>query len=255
MALAWRFKKQLFYLGVLIIIPLAIIIYIAFQVTPEATCFDNKKNQGEEKADCGGPCKPCLENLTQPVVLWTRLFKLAGGFYEVATLIENTHNSAASDKFTYRMKIYDGQNIVIGLKEGSTFINPNEKFLILDPTFATGERIPVRALVEIDPVKWRFAEYSPTNIITVSRDFSLLPQPRLSAVLRNNDIFAIKNIQISAILYDDVGKAIGASLTNVDEIGGSAERAVFFSWPKTAITEEPKNIEILVRRYNPAERP
>ena len=255
MPLDWRLKRQFFYIGIFSLIPIAIVVYFVFRVVPDATCFDNKKNQGEEKVDCGGPCAPCLENLSEPVILWTRLFKLADGLYEVATLIENTHNFAASDRFFYRMKIYNEDNILIGLKEGETFINPNEKFLVLDPTFTTGERIPVRALVEFDQFKWRYAEHTPPNVVVVSRDFSLEPQPHLSAILRNNDIFAVSNIQAAVILSDDAGKVIGASLTNIDKIEGQSDKTISFSWPKTALEGEPKNIEILVRRYNPAVRP
>ncbi len=255
MLLDWRIKKQILYLAIIAVIPAAVIVYFAFQVAPEATCFDNKRNQSEEGVDCGGSCQPCLANLSEPVVLWTRLFKLSDGLYEVAAMIENTHNFAASDRFFYRMKIYNENNIVIGAKEGETFANPNERFLILDPTFFTGEQIPVRALVELDPVKWRYAEYSPPNVVAVSRDFSLLPQPRLEALLRNNDLFALDNLQIAAVLSDDTGKVVGASITNIDKIEGQSDKTVSFSWPKTALEAEPKNIEILVRRYNPAEKP
>ena len=254
MSLDWRLKRQFFYIGILSLIPLAIIVYLVFGVVPDATCFDNKQNQREEGVDCSGPCKPCLENLTEPVVLWTRLFKLADGAYEVAALIENTHNFASVDRFFYRVKIYSPDNIVIGIKEGETFINPNEKFLILDPSFATGQRAPARALVEFDPVKWRYAEYTPPNVVVVSRDFLLEPQPRLSALLRNNDLFALNNLQVAAILSDESGKVVGASLTNLDKIEGQSDRTISFSWPKTAIEGEPKNIEILIRRYNPPDQ-
>lgn len=244
-------RKQFSYIGILVLIALLAAVYFIYRAIPSATCFDDKKNQGEAGVDCGGPCKPCLENLSQPVILWTRLFKLTDGLYEVAALVENTHNSAASDNIFYRIKIYNEENIVVGLKEGSTFINPNEKFLILDPTFAVGQRLPVRALVEIDPVKWRYAEYSPPNVVAVSREFSLRPQPRLSVILKNNDIFPADNIQVSAILSDETGKVIGVSSTNIDKIEGEATRSAFFSWPFGALDFEPQSIEILIRRYVP----
>ena len=30
-------------------------------ISDDGTCFDNKKNQGEEGIDCGGPCKSCIK--------------------------------------------------------------------------------------------------------------------------------------------------------------------------------------------------
>lgn len=241
----WRLKRQFSYLGVLVLIPVLVAAYFVYRAIPEATCFDNKQNQREERIDCGGPCKPCLENLSEPVVLWTRLFKLSEGLYEVAALVENSHNFAGAKRVIYRAKIYDEANILIGLRAGETFINPHEKFLILEPGFVTAERVPARALIEFDPINWIYSENAPPKIITVSREFSLIPQPRLNATLKNEDIFAAQNLQISAVLSDSQGRALGASATLLDKIEGQSQKTVSFSWP--ALESAPDKIEIFVR--------
>lgn len=245
MPLDWRLKRQFSYLGVLVLIPVLIAVYFIWRAIPEATCFDQKQNQREERVDCGGPCKPCLESLTEPVVLWTRLFKLSEGLYEVAALVENSHNFAGSERVIYRAKIYDEANILIGLRAGETFINPNEKFLILEPGFATGQRVPARALIEFDPIDWSYDESAPPKIITVSREFSLTPQPRLNATLKNEDIFPAQNLQVSAVLFDRRGQALGVSSTILDKIEGQGQKTVSFSWP--VLESAPDKIEIFVR--------
>ena len=246
MFLDWRARKQLAYLGVLVLIPLTIGIYFFLRSIPEATCFDNKRNQGEERADCGGPCKPCLENLSEPVVLWTRLFKLAEGVYEVAALIENSHNFAGAERVIYRAKIYDEANILIGLRQGETFINPNEKFLILEPGFVTSERKPARALIEFEPIIWSYSSSVPPRVIVVARDFSMEPQPRLAATLKNEDLFDAEGLQVSAVLLDEKGTAIGASLALVERIEGNGQKTISFSWP--SLESAPKTIEIFSRK-------
>jgi len=239
-------RKQLAYLGVLVLIPLSVGIYFFLRSIPEATCLDNKQNQGEERTDCGGPCKPCLESLSEPVVLWTRLFKLAEGVYEVAALIENSHNFASAGRVLYRAKIYDENNILIGLRQGETFINPNEKFLILEPGFVTAERKPVRALIEFEPINWSYSSSVPPRVLVVARDFSMEPQPRLAAILKNEDLFDAEGLQVSAVLLDENGTAIGASSAVVERIEGNGQKTISFSWP--TLESAPKTIEIFTRK-------
>lgn len=244
--LSWRARRQVIPVGIFALIILALVIYFVFIAIPEATCLDNKKNQGEEGVDCGGPCDPCLESLPEPIVLWSRFFKLGEGIYEAAALIENLHTVAATDRAFYRIKLYDQNNILIALVEGETFINPNERFLILEPGLFVGDRTPVRMLVEFEPIKWRYADYTPPNVVVVSRDFSLFPQPYLSVTLRNNNLFDAENLQVSTILLDANGNTYAASITVVETISGKAEKTISFSWP-SIFTESPETIEILVR--------
>ncbi|MCH7883382.1 hypothetical protein IIA95_03125 [Patescibacteria group bacterium] len=247
---SWRARRQLFYIGILGAIILGVLIYAGVRLIPETTCFDNKRNQGEEGIDCGGPCKPCLENLSEPVVLWSRFFKLREGVYEAAILVENLHNFASSRRAFYRVKLYDQNNILIALREGETFINPNERFLILEPGLFVGARTPARILIEFEPIAWQYAEYTSPNVVVVSRNFSLSPQPRLNAILRNNNLFEVGNLQVAAVLLDSEGTALAASVTVVKEIGGKSEKTIFFSWPST-LQETPETVEILIRTFVP----
>jgi hypothetical protein len=245
--LTWRSKRQLLPIAVLALIIFGVFFYFGFKIIPQSTCFDNKKNQGEEEIDCGGPCKPCLENLSDPVVLWTRFFQLADGNYEIAALVENAHNFAGAQRLFYRAKIYDQNNVLIAVRDGETFVNPKERFLILEPGLLVGQKKPARALVEFDPIKWKYTEYSPPNIIVIDRNFSLDPQPYLTVSLKNNDLFPLKNLQAAAILKDAGGQAIGASATFIEEISGESEKIIVFSWPKSFQTS-PDTIDILIRQ-------
>lgn len=247
---SWRARRQLFYIGILGAIILGVLIYAGVRLIPETTCFDNKRNQREEGIDCGGPCRPCLENLSEPVVLWSRFFKLGEGVYEAVALVENLHTFASSRRTFYRVKLYDQNNILIALREGETFINPNERFLILEPGLFVGTRTPARILIEFEPIAWQYAEYTSPNVVVVSRNFSLTPQPRLDATLRNNNLFEVGNLQVAAILLDREGTTLAASVTVVERIGGKSEKTISFSWPST-LQETPETVEILIRTFVP----
>ncbi|MBI2039003.1 MAG: hypothetical protein HYT22_01830 [Candidatus Niyogibacteria bacterium] len=248
---SWKAKRQLVVFGALILAGAAVIAYLAFLAVPEATCFDNRQNQGEEGVDCGGPCTPCLANLSEPVVLWSRFFQLGEGLYEAAAFIENIHNFAAADRAFYRVKLYDANNILISQRAGETYINPAERFLILEPGLFTGERKPVRVSIEFEPTRWRYADYAKPNILVVRRDFTLTPSPRLSVTIRNAGSADRANLQASAILLDAAGNAYGASQTAVEELRAGAERVLSFSWPTGAVTTEPSAIDVLVRTPAP----
>ncbi|MBI1957405.1 MAG: hypothetical protein HYS44_03040 [Candidatus Niyogibacteria bacterium] len=247
----WRARRQLIVFGILIATGAAVIVYLAFLAVPEATCFDNRQNQNETGVDCGGPCTPCLENLSQPVVLWARFFQLGAGVYEAAAFIENIYNFAAADRAFYLVKLYDANNILIAQRTGETYINPAERFLVLEPGLFTGERAPARVSIEFEPVRWRYADYTKPNILVVRRDFALLPSPRLEVTVRNAGSSGRGDLQASAILVDSSGNAYAASQTVIDELRAGTERIVSFSWPAGIVTGEPSAIDVLVRTPAP----
>ena len=244
---SWRARRQLIVLGVVVLFGAVLLAYVVGVAIPDATCFDNRQNQNEEGVDCGGACTPCLENLSEPVVLWSRFFQLGEGLYEAAALVENIHNFAAADRAFYRVKLYDANNILIAQRSGETYINPAERFLILETGLQTGERRPARALIEFEPIRWRYADYTKPNILVVRRDFALTPSPRLSVTVRNAGAVDHEQLQASAILLDPQGNAYAASQTVVGELRSGVERILSFSWPAGAVTEEPDTIEVLVR--------
>src|SRR3989344_1458963 len=54
-----RFGKQVLYGAIYIAIIGGIIAGFYFYFREAPTCFDNRKNQGEQEVDCGGPCESC----------------------------------------------------------------------------------------------------------------------------------------------------------------------------------------------------
>ena len=124
---SWRTRRQFFYFAIFALAILAIIGGIVWYFWPEPTCSDKKQNQGEQGIDCGGPCTPCLGEIKDISQKWVRFFKNREGFYDIAALIENSNLFAGIPNFKYTFKLYDSNNVLITIKEGSTFINPGEQ--------------------------------------------------------------------------------------------------------------------------------
>lgn len=62
-----RLQKQLIIALIFFSLVSATITLLIISHQPQPTCFDNKKNQGEEEIDCGGPCISCSLKNNPPI--------------------------------------------------------------------------------------------------------------------------------------------------------------------------------------------
>lgn len=146
-----RLRKQ-FIIGVIFFAALTLIgsgIYLV--IKPSATCFDNKKNQGETAVDCGGPCITCdLKNnppisvLEQPV-----FFATSGQRINIFFRLVNSNSEWGAKSFSYQLFLSDsnGKNQKLTFAD---FILPKETKYIFLPQVEV-ETIPEAISLEIDP--------------------------------------------------------------------------------------------------------
>ncbi len=244
----WTIKKQLIYLLVLLFIIFAVVIFIIFKVT-SPTCFDGRRNQGEEGIDCGGPCaKQCLGEIKEMIVLWTKFFEISKGKYDVLALVENPNLFLAQPSVKYQFKLYDKNNVLVAIKEGETFINSVEAFPVFETNIDAGSRIPSRAFIEFEKnLNWEIVKKEkPQLIVSKKQFFNSPPFPRLNATIDNKSVAAVDNIYAVAILYDKNKNATAVSATKIDIIQGGASQEIVFTWPQP-FPEEPSLIEIFLR--------
>jgi hypothetical protein len=243
--LPWRTRRQILYFGLFSVIILTVIAGLVWYFWPEPTCFDGRKNQGEEGIDCGGPCTPCLKEIKDISVLWTRFFKNREGFYDVAALVENPNLFGGISSIGYKFGLYDADNVLIAERKGSAFINPGERWIIFESGFSVGWRIPYRAYMEFDQQKnWKYFKKERPFLGVVRKDFSNFPFPRLSSEIKNDSLFDVKDVFVSAVLYDDIGGAVGVSFTKIDLIKAESSQIAAFTWPQP-FEKEPASIEVI----------
>lgn len=241
--LDWRGKRKLLYSGGFVLAVLFFLAGIAWIAWPGATCFDAEMNGDEEGIDCGGPCKPCLKGIRDIFVLWTRSFEGRKGIYDVAALVENPNVSAGLPAVEYQFKLYDANNIVMAIRDGSTFINPGEQKIIFETGLALGSRVPKYAYIELKEKKWKYIEKESFPLSTIKQDFINFPSPRVTVLIRNESLFEVENIFVSAVLYDESGNVQAVSSTNIDFIFPEETELAFFTWP-VPFEKEPAAIEI-----------
>lgn len=249
--LSWSAQKKLVYISVTLFIFALIVgipVYFKFIKKPP-TCFDGILNQDEREVDCGGVClKLCKNEAIDPAILFERYFNVISGIYNGVALIENRNVGLYALRVPYVMKLYDNQNVLLAERVGETFLTGAKTFPIIEYAIDTKERkvskITFSFLGEID---WKRGAFKDPDVEVINKKlFDDKGLPRLSAVLRNNEIYRIGKTPVVALLYGEGGNLIASSHTLVDEIAGQGETPVVFTWNE-AFKDTPTKIDIVPR--------
>jgi len=243
----WTVRKQ-FKIIFLLLLIIGIIggVFLYFLIRP--TCLDGKQNQGEKGIDCEGPCSAqCLGEIKPMVVVWVKPVEVGNGKYDAVALIENPNLFLGARSVDYQMKIYDKSNIMLGVRTGKTFVGPGERFVVFEASLSVGNKIPQSATIDFGGnIKWEKITRDENSVVVVGKNFTNDGFARLKTTISNKSFLPVKNIFISAILYDKDKNIIGASSSKIDYIAGEASQEAAFTWPKK-FEVEPDSIEVLLR--------
>lgn len=252
----WGTKRKLIYSGAIALVVLGAILYIVLPYfTKPPTCVDKKQNGDETGVDCGGSmCANFCQNEVNPlVVLWSRSFNIAYDIYSSVAYIENQNPNAGIYQISYQFKLYDGNNILITDRTGTTFVAPNGKTAIFETGIKTGNRIPKRTAFSFTtPEYFIKVDDRANNLAVFSKEPTIEEEatlPKVRATVSNSSLYAVPGLDVIAILYDEFGNALGVSQTRLDSLNPNAELPVFFSWPQT-FTSPIRKIEV-IPRVNP----
>ncbi len=233
MNIPWTIRRQLFFLFIFLVI-IGVILFSLWYYVKKPTCFDNKQNQDEEGVDCDGQCeKECLKKPDEIVVLWSKSFKVRDDYYEAAALIENPNFSLGTDYIKYTFKLFDENNILIAVRDGSTFINPGEKYLVLEPIIKINGGIPKRTFIEFDTnnSKWKNISKKPLKLIVKGKQFYLGNPLRFSANIKNESLSDAEDVYVAVLLSDEQDNIKAVGTTKIDIIKNSESADAFFTWP------------------------
>src|SRR3989344_7605336 len=150
MAANWAVKRQLFFIGVLVLFFLAAGFLIAYPyISKPPSCADGKQNGTETGVDCGGLCqRACLDQVDPLTILWARSFRVVAGRYNAVAYLENKNKTAAISKINYRFRFADKDNVFIGKREGSTYVPPAGRYAIFEPAIDVGNSVPLYTTFE-----------------------------------------------------------------------------------------------------------
>ena len=222
------------------------------------TCFDGIQNGDETGVDCGGSCTlVCSDAVIKPIVMWdSRLFEISPGLWSVLVYVENPNTNIDATYVPYTFTIYDENNQVLVERKGATILPKNKTVGIFEgPITIKEEDKPKRAVFEIDDgIIWKKDE-APAPDITITNGplLRLDSQPRVEALVKNNGIEEIKNIELTIAIFDGSDNAIAASRTFVEDLKKDGDASIFFTWPKpfelgTKVCEKLSDVMLLLDR-------
>lgn len=238
---AWSTRRKVTYLSIVFAVVFVFIILPIFAVFyQKPTCYDGKKNGDETGVDCGGSCQVlCSFEALDPIVLWSRAFKVSTGIYSAVAYIENPNINSESFA-TYIFKLYDENNVLITSKENRTFIPKNKVFAVFEPNLETQSKVPVRVTFEFKEKPFWVKNLKPVpDLIVGNKTLSGIDtSPRLDAIIENKSINPVERVEAVAIIFDDKENAIAASRTFVDRLEKDGTAPITFTWPLPFQTKE-----------------
>lgn len=250
MSLSWSSKRKLTYFSALMLIFIGgATIFLWPYFNREPTCFDGKQNGDETGIDCGGSCLlVCTAENYRLVTLWARAFPVTDGNYNLMAYIENQNRESGISRINYEFRAYDENNIFLGRKDGTTFITSNDRTAIFEPGLVAGNRVPSRVDFSFTsaPV-WIRVNREQRNALSVSVEdkvvSNVFTSPKVTANVVNNTLIDMKNVDVVAILYDDLNNVINVSKTFVPVLPKNSRVPVVFTWPGS-LSKNPSRVDI-----------
>ncbi len=236
--MSWAQRRKTTYIvSILFVITIIIAIFLFFVLNKKPTCFDGIKNQNELGIDCGGSCTIlCRAQYNNPVVIWGPRWSkvLSSGTYNFLTYAQNPNVGIGAYNVTYILSVYDKQDILLYQKPGTTYIPPNNNFVIFEDNIVLHDKIPFRAKLEFtgNPI-WQAISSSESSITATSKNLvNEDTKPKLLVTISNTTLKPISNIESVAILYDENNNAIAFSRTKTDFIAKDSTADIVFTWPE-----------------------
>jgi hypothetical protein len=206
---------------------------------PNPTCFDGKRNQGEEEVDCGGPCRSCVKEIeAQDLRVSEKAFVYGGSKkYDVMAKISNVNEQYGSPKFSYRFVLKDSGGNILTERVGEKFILPSEEKYLIENNLET-ETEPTVLEVDIFDCQWEtFFSYKKPQLNIYNKRYDLIHSPTVFieafGLLVNESEFDFNSIKINVVLRDSSGNPLSFNSTEMRTVTSREERDFKLIWPES----------------------
>ena len=231
----FRTRRQLAVILVLLAMAAAVFFLLYTKFAPAPTCFDSRRNQNEEEADCGGPCIPCAFRHRQDIqIFWARFVTSRQDTYDVAAQIRNPNVKLGAPSFEYIFKLFDTAGIEVVSRRGTSFIYPGETIHLAEVGLRSA-RVIRSATLSVENIRWVLTDRIALDIIAGNREYRIDQEGGergvVAARISNRTISDILGITVGALVFDSDGNLLGVHRTVLDRIGTGETRPVTFIWP------------------------
>lgn len=212
---------------------LGALIYYIFEPAP--TCSDGKKNQSEERIDCGGSvCAPCEKIINAKEINIDEKHFVYGNKdqYDVMVGLTNPNDKYGAIKFDYEFQLTDQSGAVLQRRSGKNFILPDENKFIIELNLYSSVN-PYAVNFEIKNIEWdEFLEYDEPRLNIYEKNYREEFENNITTgLMRNESYFDFNSIEIDIVLRNDSGKPIALGKNEMRTIKSQEERDFKLIWP------------------------
>lgn len=235
---SWSSRRKLGYASIVVIglvFFVAIPLFAIFYQKP--TCSDGRMNGDETGYDCGGSCVRLCQNAFKPAYSkWggAKFEKLTEGLYNVAAYIVNPNIEGAAIDAPYKISLYDDRGVLITEREGKVTLYPHRDSLAFQTAVDVDKRIPAKATFEFTsaPNWFKSLDYLGGLAVVDKKYQEDDISSSLEVTIENRSLLQYEDVQVSVVLYDIDGNAIGFSQTVIDSIAPKNGREIApYTWP------------------------
>jgi len=251
----WRTRKQLTIVAIVFGVVAVFIIGISYYILYRpGSCIDNKKNQGEEDVDCGGPCLPCAFKYQQPVeVFYARFIQVRPKNYDIVAEVQNPNDHLAANPLVYRVQLFDDAGAEVGRRENVTYLYPNDRIYIIESNFLT-ERTVVKAVATVldRESTWQFTNDLRPELTLGDKSYAVqsidnIPTGHVSAELVNREVYGYQNVDLHVALLDANQNILAIAKSTLLKVAAGERRRVEFTWPTAFATSSVARIDMEAR--------
>ncbi len=235
-----RAFKQMIIGGIYVLIFSTLSFLVYWIVRPDPTCFDGKKNQGEQGIDCGGPCAECEVPIhAKGLKIERQDFVISGSqTYDVAIKVKNPNEQYGASYFQYKIELLDAHKKVIASRKGTSFILPKEeKYLIETNLHLNNKTIPTTLKVKFDNYQWseftNYYEKPQLNVYQKHYEKNNSPGVYVSVygLVKNESHFDFNSVTVKVILKDKSDNILAVNTTQMNTLAVGEERDFRLIWP------------------------
>ncbi|MEK7461933.1 MAG: vWA domain-containing protein, partial [Patescibacteria group bacterium] len=199
-------------------------------------CNDLKQNGDETGVDCGGSCQLLCTAQSLPLISKgdPRIFEFGQGVYGVAAVVENPNIAAEILHARYTLKLFEKTSLVpVRTIESETFVPNTNTFIVFEGPIDLEDRQLDRATLEwhTDTFVWQKNTQTVRNVetrsILLTREDT---KPRVGALLVNDSLNEVSNIELTALVSGDDGNLIAAAKTFVEKLASGYSVPITFNW-------------------------
>jgi len=225
-------RKKITILVVFLVILLAIGLGIYLIIRPEeSTCFDGIQNQGETGIDCGGPCGACPHPKELEIISQDFIFTTSDNFDLVAE-VRNPNANWGAESMIYEFTFYNANNQLIGSKQGSTYILPQEtKYIVEQRIYLT--ETPSLMKFELADINWqKLIGFSELQIRVKTKNPRIMDgKYNLYGAIENKSNYNLDKIEAVGLLFDEDYGIIAVGKTEIRTFLIGETRDFEINWP------------------------